>query len=358
MKIFALYLPQFHEIPENNEWWGEGFTEWNNVRSATPLFKSHIQPKHPLNNNYYNLMDKNTVVWQTQLMKEYGISGMIYYHYYFNGRKLLEKPAENLLKWKDVDQPFFFCWANHTWNRSWQGTKEVLVEQVYGGEKEWREHFEYLLQFFRDDRYEKIDNCPVLMIYDSTFTCKNQMIDKFNEWCKEAGFKGIHVVEECFGIEKESIDDIRSKASKCTKHIYLTEPLVGRKLFVKSEPRLKDYFRRILNKLNQKGIIKYVIKYDGNAILSNLISQHPHGKDIIPGLFFEWDNTPRHKNRGFIITPVKKETVMHYLDSIKDSDYMIINAWNEWCEGMMLEPTQEYGYRYLEWIREWKQCNE
>ena len=136
-------MPQFHEIPENNEWWGDGFTEWINVKKAQPLFKGHLQPKHPLNNNYYDLMSKKTVEWQTSLMHKYGIYGMIYYHYYFCGRMLLEKPAENLLRWKEIDQPFFFCWANHTWNRSWKGSKEVLLEQTYGDETDWKRHFDY-----------------------------------------------------------------------------------------------------------------------------------------------------------------------------------------------------------------------
>ena len=132
MKKFAFFLPQFHEIPENDKWWGKGFTEWTNVKNARSLFKGHVQPKHPLNDNYYNLLDKSTVEWQTKLMNQYGIDGFIYYHYYFTGKLLLEKPAENLLKWKDIPQNFFFCWANHTWNRSWEGKTDILLEQKYG----------------------------------------------------------------------------------------------------------------------------------------------------------------------------------------------------------------------------------
>ena len=147
MKQFAFYLPQFHRIPENDEWWGSGFTEWRNVKNATPLFKGHMQPKVPLDNNYYNLLNKKTVVEQTALLHKYGLSGLIYYHYYFNGKTLLEKPAENLLSWTDISQPFFFCWANHTWYRSWEGSKEVLIEQTYGTESDWEKHFEYLLPF-------------------------------------------------------------------------------------------------------------------------------------------------------------------------------------------------------------------
>lgn len=130
MKKYAFFLPQFHSIKENDEWWGEGFTEWVNVKKAKKLYENHVQPITPLDNNYYCLLDKNTVEWQTSLMKKYCIDGLIYYHYYFCGDLLLEKPAENLLKWKDIDQPFFFCWANHSWYRSWNGTKELLAEHI------------------------------------------------------------------------------------------------------------------------------------------------------------------------------------------------------------------------------------
>ena len=108
MKKFAFYLPQFHEVEENDKWWGKGFTEWVNVKKAQPLYKGHVQPKVPENQNYYNLLDKSTVEWQTELMKNYNVDGLIYYHYYFTGKKLLEKPAENLLKWKEINQPFFW----------------------------------------------------------------------------------------------------------------------------------------------------------------------------------------------------------------------------------------------------------
>ena len=130
MRIFATFLPQFHSIPENDEWWGRGFTEWNNVRKMRPLFRGHKQPVHPLNNNYYDLLEKNTVIWQTELMNEYGIDGLMYYHYWFNGKMLLEKPAENLLRWKDIDQPFFFCWANHSWIK--KSENQILIEMKYG----------------------------------------------------------------------------------------------------------------------------------------------------------------------------------------------------------------------------------
>ena len=199
MRIFAFYLPQFHEIPENDKWWGKGFTEWTNVQSARPLYHGHVQPKHPLNDDYYNLLNKSTVENQTKVMRDYGITGFIYYHYYFDGKLLLEKPAENLLKWKDIDQPFFFCWANHPWIQSKGNESRILMPMDYGDEKDWENHFQYLLPFFKDSRYEKKANKPVFMIFQSKFTEKKEMMAYFDKRCKQEGFEGLCLIESYHG---------------------------------------------------------------------------------------------------------------------------------------------------------------
>ena len=131
MRVIAYYLPQFHEIPENNEWWGKGFTEWVNVKKAVPLYEGHVQPRIPLNENYYNLLDTDVQVWQANIAKRYGIYGFAYYHYWFNGKLLLEKPAENMLKNKDVDIKFCFSWANEPWTNVWvaQTNSKILLQQ-------------------------------------------------------------------------------------------------------------------------------------------------------------------------------------------------------------------------------------
>ena len=137
MKIIAFYLPQFHQIPENDEWWGEGFTEWTNVKKAKPLFPQHNQPREPLNDYYYNLLDESTLEWQISLAKEYGIYGFCFYHYWFNGHLLLEKPVELFLRNKNLEQKFCICWANEHWTKAWVSKENtVLIEQKYGGQKE------------------------------------------------------------------------------------------------------------------------------------------------------------------------------------------------------------------------------
>ena len=349
MKFFAYYLPQFHRIPENDEWWGKGFTEWTNVKKAKPLYKKHIQPKHPMNNNYYSLDNVDILKWQQKLMNEYCVDGLIFYHYYFTGKKLLEKPAEMLLKNKDVNINFFFCWANHSWIRSWEGNKKVLVEQKYGTEKEWEEHFNYLLPFFKDDRYQKRDNKPLFVIFKSNFQEKNDMIEYFDKKCIENGFDGICVIETITTYNQKNIDDANNKKSKSTDFIHLREPDSSFNIYY------KKINIRLFNKI--KSLLHIVKVYDGNKIFKTMIENKVNSDKIIRGAFFEWDNTPRHSERGYIIAPPKKELFMKYLDSIKDNEYLFINAWNEWAEGMMLEPTEENKYKYLEWFKEWKEKN-
>lgn len=356
MKIYALYLPQFHETLENNEWWGKGFTEWTNVKKAKQLFKSHTQPIHPLNDNYYNLLEKSTVEWQTQLMHKYGIDGFVYYHYYFNGKKMLEKPAENLLKWKDINQPFFFNWANHTWYRSWNGSREVLIQQSYGKKEDWRRHFEYLIQFFQDDRYVKINNMPIFVVYDNSFKEKEEMFLCFDEWCREYGFDGLYLVEESFNVNKIQDDIEDENICRIRKKIYYSQPAVGRLLTI-NKSKFSLYKEKVINKLIQNGIIKKIRVLDGDKLLK-LSMIEKIKRNGIPGLFFSWDNTPRHGKRGYIIDDISKKMFEEYMNYYNESDFIIVNAWNEWCEGMILEPTEEKGYKYLEWINEWRKKND
>ena len=192
MKIIAFYLPQFHDIPENDEWWGKGFTEWVNVKKARPLYKGHEQPRIPLNNNYYNLLDDKVKIWQAKLAKEYGVYGFCYYHYWFGGKLLLEKPMEQMLENPNIDIPFCISWANEPWTKAWVNEKKVLIPQFYGGKKEWKEHFDYLLKFFKDSRYIKEDGKPLLVIYRAeVIEHLNEMLDYWSELAKKNGFKGM-----------------------------------------------------------------------------------------------------------------------------------------------------------------------
>lgn len=351
MKIFAYYLPQFHCIPENDKWWGNGFTEWTHVKKAKPLYKGHLQPQVPLNNNYYNLDDIETLKWQEKLLKSYNVDGLIFYHYYFTGKKLLEKPAEMLLKNKDLNIDFFFCWANHSWYRAEGQTKKLLLEQQYGNKDDWEEHFNYLLPFFKDDRYQKKNNKPILMVFKPDFAEKKAMFDFFNDKCIENGYDGICIIETT---ETHNASKI-NKLDKCkyAEYVHLREPS---SVLDACKSGIKGFPKRLINKLIR---ISYnfnfnkLIKYDGNKLFEKMIKNYYYDSSLIRGLFFEWDNTPRHSYRGFVITPPDKKLFFKYMDLLKDNEYIFINAWNEWAEGMMLEPTEKNGYKYLEWIKEW-----
>lgn len=357
MRWFAFYLPQYYETVENDKWWGKGFTEWTHVKAAKPIFKGHFQPVVPLSKNYYNLLDKQTVEWQTSLMKQYGIDGFVYYHYYFCGKRLLEKPAENLLQWTDIDQPFFFCWANHTWYQAKNGVKRVLIKQCYGDELDWERHFHYLLPFFKDSRYEKKDNKPVFMIYDPNFDELKPMMKYFDSCCKKNGFDGIYIIEVFSDASTPNNFSklIRNKSDQ-TEKICIREPAVSKAIWqYKQKYTIGRLFRKVCRELAYRGIISSVEKYDGSKLLGvTFDKEYPRGDNLCHGVCFSWDNTPRHGVRGYIITPPTKEMFMKYADSIRDDEFVFVNAWNEWAEGMMLEPTERDGYKYLEWISEWK----
>lgn len=353
MKKFAIYLPQFHEIAENNEWWGNGFTEWVNVKKAEKLFLSHKQPKIPLNNNYYDLNNLSVLKWQADLLKQFKLTGMVFYHYYFKGKKLLERPAEMLIG-SDINLPFFFCWANHNWYRSWEGSKEILLEQVYGDENDWNNHFEYLLSFFKDDRYEKINNKPILMIFYPYFKEKRRMFDFFNKKCLENGFNGIYIIETCNSYSLKMIKELKDYECEYEKRVYIREPDATLNELKKMKKftlhKIKNNFFRLLKTKNCKPILCI----PGDWMYKIIINKLSLYKDEIHGLFFEWDNTPRHNLRGFVIEPVSEKMIQRYFRKLdENTDYLIINAWNEWCEGMILEPTEQDGYKYLEWLKEY-----
>lgn len=361
MKKFAMFLPQFHEIPENNKWWGTGFTEWTKVKAAVPLYKQHIQPLIPLNHYFYNLLDRRTVEWQTDLMKQFKIDGFVYYHYYFCGKKLLEQPAENLLKWKDIHQPFFFCWANHTWYRSWNNSKEPLIVQTYGQEADWERHFNYLLPFFQDERYEKKGNKPVFMVFCPDFKEKAAIFNFFNQKCMENGFDGIYLIETYLHKDhrRKTMQRFQSELCSQTELIYIHEPSVStltyntslKNIPVKAVRKFKKFLSGYEKRIG-------ILPYNGNKLYDHMLHSKLEGENFAHGIFFEWDNTPRHFLRGYVITPPKKEKFFEYMNFIQDDEYVFINAWNEWAEGMILEPTEQNGYKYLEWLKEWTDTHE
>ncbi len=353
MRAIAMYLPQFHQISENDEWWGEGFTDWVTVRNATKRIEGQCQPRKPYNDNYYDLMNKETMVWQAELMHKYGIDGICIYHYWFkDGRQVLQKPVENLLKWKDIDMPFCFSWANETWARSWsnirsknvwtdlyenmekQGNENgILMEQAYGGKDQWEKHFEYLLPYFRDKRYICHDGKPVFMIYHARhISCLREMLNCWRKKAKEAGLPGIYVIGRI-------------------KDYYMEQYLDA--LFIQ-EPQ--ESFGRIIEKHNMPRHGLRIFNYDEmwETALDRKINKN---MPVYYGGFCDYDDSPRRGSEGQIVIGASAKKFSIYLSKLmakneaSGSFITFINAWNEWGESMYLEPDSDSKYDYLEAVR-------
>lgn len=335
VRIIAYHLPQFHTVEENDLWWGKGFTEWTNVRRAKPLYKNHQQPKTPLGNNYYNLLEKKTVNWQAELCNSFGIFGFCYYHYWFSGRKILEKPLENLLEWKDIDQKFCFCWANHDWNRSWEGTRKLLIEQTYGGEEEWQAHIAYLLPFFRDRRYIRIDDKPIFVIYDSQSVPNLEArLSFYQRVSKENGLPGIYFISS------------RNSRSQAPCSPSMSAEVLREPGYTWSQLHLSRFVNRLKRALGV-GVSKIGYRRIQSRILKNY---EPTNRTILPGIFVRWDTTPRHGKRGTVMVGASPKTFFEFLEKFRmrlQHDVVFVNAWNEWAEGMYLEPDEETQFEYL-----------
>ncbi|MCR9981988.1 glycoside hydrolase family 99-like domain-containing protein [Vibrio alginolyticus] len=353
MKLIAYHLPQFHQIQENDIWWGEGFTEWDNVKQALPLFKGHNQPRVPLDSFYYDLSTKEAIAWQFSLAKKYGIYGFCFYHYWFEGKKVLEKPSEIIISDDSIDGNFCFCWANHSWRRTWNKTNELLIEQSYGGKSEWDAHLEYLVPFFSDRRYIKHEGKPVFVIYDISHVSDFEArFDYYDKWLKDKGFNGLYLIQ--------SVNDRAQTLYQCSDSYVLREPAIthvsNSSIFKKIERKIKR------NKKNN--FFKNPLHYKFNDISKESLDYAEkllqEGRNISLGLFREWDSTPRHGKHGYIISRAEDLEFSAYVKSVGNllnrypnaSEYVFYNAWNEWGEGCYLEPDSKNGYTSLTILRE------
>ncbi|RDU21999.1 glycosyltransferase WbsX family protein [Anaerosacchariphilus polymeriproducens] len=356
MKLIAMYLPQYHRIKENDLWWGNGYTEWEAVKRAVPLFKGHEQPKVPYNKNYYDLSneDAKTLKWQVDLANEYGIFGFCFYHYWFKDNKqLLEKPMEILLAHPEININYCICWANESWTRTWYGLEqEVLMEQDYGGLKEWENHFNYLLPFFKDTRYIKINEKPVVHIYKS---CEieelSKMKDCWNKLAHENGFPGIYLITANTGggLERreELVDAYYNFEPGFTlnhRMKFLERLLFGLRIWMKMQ------LNKLLHKKKIERIIdaKKIYKYMKRELLV-------YNKPVFKGTYVSWDNTPRRSFKGLYYKNTSPKlfykSLLDLKRSVGEDEFVYINAWNEWGEGCFLEPDEENGFQYLEMIK-------
>jgi len=362
-KVIAMYLPQYHQIPENDKWWGEGFTDWVSARTASPLYEGHAQPKVPLNQNYYDLSNVDTIRWQVRLAKKYGIYGFGIYHYWFSSHlQLLTKPAELLLEAKEIDIPFLFAWDNCSWVRTWSKLKHnanawspkfdqnrdssesgILAELVYGDRADWERHFEYLAKFFQDPRYIKINQKPVFIFFNyNQKEVMAEMIACWNQLAKKMGFAGIYAMSR-----KNPYDSMEGLDS-----LFTYEPMF-------TAWQNKNIFTRVGDKLQSKLPTEKLIRFDYDKVWKGILShaQKNTEKDIMFGAFVNYDDTPRRGARGKIIcggTPEKFKNYFQQLMRIsaqKEKEFLFLTAWNEWGEGAFLEPEEGNGYAYLEALK-------
>ena len=323
MKIIPLYLPQFHTIPENDEWWGKGFTEWVNVREAKPLFEGHNQPRVPLNNNYYDLSDIETLKWQCRIAKEYGIYGFCMYHYWFNGHMLLEKPMEMLLAHPEIDIKYCVSWANHDWTDAWKASNrqpKVLIAHNFDDEKDWVDHFNYLLPFFKDPRYMTENNKPLMVIYIPNIIRKlKKMLDVWSQMARDNGFDGLTFIYQSAASSFDNSWD----HSLFDYGVEMNPGYVGLANRQKNSsffPKLMKYSHEIKRFLHirrsilpQKKITE-VSKADYDYTWQRILELRPisNAPKMIPCAFTDWDNTPRHKERGYLFQGVSPDKFKSY----------------------------------------------
>ncbi|MGI5850191.1 MAG: glycoside hydrolase family 99-like domain-containing protein [Christensenellales bacterium] len=362
IKIVPIYFPQFHAIPENNVWWGEGFTDWANVKSGQPLYEGHHQPRVPLNNNYYDLSKKGTIAWQVELAKKYSVFGFTIYHYWFDGKQLLETPEKLFLQNKDLTIPFCLNWANESWSRRWEGKDtEILQEQLHEPSiNKWEEHFRYLLDFFKDQRYIRIDNKPVFIIYRPHLIKKlDNMIAYWQKRANQSGFDGIYMIAvKAFEFPNNHLlknfdacmyfqpFETMNSTAMLGKNTYI------HRLIRMMPESLVDKIRVVNKRMKKSGRV-----YNYDEVCRHIIHNAADPKiPVYPSLFLEWDNTARYGKKSTVFRGCTPERFEYWLDmlcqkvlrSANKEKIIFINAWNEWAEGTYLEPDTKNGYGYLD----------
>ena len=341
IKVLAYYLPQFHAIPENDLWHGEGFTEWSKVRAANPLFEGHYQQHIPhCDIGYYLLDSPETLRFQAELMRKSGVHGQVFYHYWFTGKLILEKPAQLLLDTPDIAMPFCFCWANENWTRSWDGNEnEILLGQSYSGE-DAHDFIQYLMPFFKDARYIRIDDRPVLFVYrPSSLPDAREYLDIWQRECEQVGIKRPYVVA------------VLTRGATNPKEFGMDAGV---------ERVLHDWTGGAVPEINDS-LHRYwpvngsVLHYEEVA---NFYMRQTEAKDFtyFRSLVPIWDNTARYGSEAYLLHGSMPQRFQEWMESSiaytqatlpTDRRFLLINAWNEWAEGAHLEPDSRYGYSYL-----------
>ncbi len=381
-RAIAVYLPQFHPIPENNDWWGEGFTEWTNVRGATPLFDGHYQPRVPSELGYYDLRSSETREAQAELARAHGIEGFCYWHYWFAGRRLLERPFNAVLESGKPDFPFCLAWANHSWTASWVGRPwELLVDQTYPGRADYEAHFRVVREAFADDRYITVDGKPLFIVFrPDKLADPIEFTDCWRELAHEAGFKGLYLLgilnaganPRVLGLDggvHKGLGHLlsflpsafqRKADARRRSGVLLERPglaFMHQAIARSRRPSWLGPLDAVHDALSEHLLLPSVCSY------RELVESASRGlrvfEDEFPCVIPNWDNTPRLGRWGWVLQDSSPELfaehLRHAMSLIEDRPLekriVFLKSWNEWAEGNYLEPDERYGRGYLEATR-------
>lgn len=352
VRAIAFYLPQFHPIPENDAWWGEGFTEWTNVKKATPLFEGHQQPVIPGELGYYDLRNTEVRAQQAQLAKEYGIEGFCYWHYWFgNGKRILENVFNEVLESGQPDLPFCLAWANESWTGIWHGAADkMLLKQEYPGAADYREHFKLLIKAFNDPRYIRVDDKPLFVVYrpHNLPDCK-EFAQVFREEALKHGLKGIYLLgnnsPDDWNPEKYDFDAVAPTSLHLLKSKLLD---------------VKEKISRVSEKLFSKPLERILPEGPRTYAYDEYVEKTLNIPDVsykrFPCVISNWDNTPRSQKGGWVLTGATPEKFQQLLKNSvqrlqkypEQERFLFIKSWNEWAEGNYIEPDEKQGRKYLE----------
>ena len=345
-RVLAFYLPQFHPIPENDAWWGKGFTEWTNAANAKPRFPGHYQPHVPADLGFYDLRVPEVRSQQAELARAYGIDAFCYYHYWFGGRRLLERPFEEMVASGSPNFPFCVCWANQTWTGIWHGApNRVLMEQTYPGKDDHATHFAALLPAFCDGRYVRVDGKPLFLIYAPEELPESvRTIEYWRSLASHAGLAGLYFV----AIVRSLDWDFRGRGFDAAIFQRLPD-----RLFRWRQPA-KKFGCYLGRKLGLPTVRTY------RAAMRDLLPRSLPVDAVFPTVIPNWDNSPRSGANGLVLHGSTPALFAHHLhqaielvaDFSPGKRLVFVKSWNEWAEGNHLEPDLRFGHGYLEVIRD------
>ena len=357
-RVIAHYLPQFHPIPENDRWWGKGFTEWTNVAKARPMYRGHYQPRVPADLGFYDLRVPETRAAQAEMAREHGVEAFCYWHYWFAGERLLERPFNEVLRSGEPDFPFCLGWANATWSGVWYGAPgTILKEQTYPGLQDHEAHFYTLLEAFTDHRYLTVDGKPLFLIFRAMDLPDSvRVTDFWRELAVKNGLKGLHIVALSdfpdWNPKEHGFDAVSMQRLDRMFRSRKMSPLA---LFRK---RLTRYpiTGRLMTSLSQKPVHVYSYKH----VAPQLVIQEPLDYEYYPTIIPNWDNTPRSGKNGSVLHGSTPELFRKHLQTAikrveglpSEHQILLVKSWNEWAEGNHLEPDLRYGMGYLNVLRE------